>query len=217
MDWDCEQIITDGEPIILPCVFTSKLLAIELITANRQDTWYRAGYLTPIVYIDAIGFTGKPIRLGFGTQLVEIPYTSYKLEFSAVEYLRNTSIKIKQLSQNYLYMSGSSEVQSRAIGNVSPITTVASATSVIIAPENLDRVPGGVIVNTSNKQMWFNCTGTAAARSHPNIPIPAGGNFDIPSGYTGAINAIWLASPSGSAVVHTASYLTDEIVPPPAL
>jgi hypothetical protein len=104
MIWDCELSVTNGEPVILPCVFSSRLLAIELLASNKKDTWYRAGYLAPIVDIDSIGFRGSFIKIGFGSQLVEIPYKNYRLQFEAVEYLLNTSIKVKQLSENYLHV-----------------------------------------------------------------------------------------------------------------
>lgn len=89
------------------------------------------------------------------------------------------------------------------------VTTVpASVTNVVLLAANVDRAPGALIVNNSNKNMWVSLTGAAATAAAPNSLIPpSGGLFDIPNNYTSAINAIWGANASPSTVVHQFLYV----------
>ncbi len=211
MDWDCDETLLISGRVILPCIFSSRLLAVDIDASNLRDSWYNAGYLVPFVEIDGIKFYDydKAIKLKFGGQLIDLPFSNYRLRFDPTDWLKDINIRIKQLaSRDYLNMSGTAEIPQREIGSDTPISTALSIASVEIAPEDLNRVPGGNIINTSNRVMWFNCKGQAANKTHPdNIPIPAGGNYDIPSGYTGAITAIWVSNGTGGAVVHTSSYI----------
>jgi hypothetical protein len=94
------------------------------------------------------------------------------------------------------------------VGPDVPITTIAAPINVIIAVANSSRAPEGLIINNANKNMWVTFTGTAATTASPSIMIPAnGGSVDIPGGYTGVINAIWVAGATGSAIVHEFSYV----------
>lgn len=208
MQWDCEELLLGETSLVLPCNFTSNLLAVKVASTNQRDTWFNAGYLEVFVIIDGVEFYAESRNLKFGSQLIRLPYLDYQLRYTAKDWLENTIIKIKQLeSRDYLNMSGTAEITPKSIGNDTPITTPLSTVSVEIAPANPNRAPGGNIRNTSNKAMRFNCTGVACTNADPNIPIPAGGNYDIPSGYTGAITAIWASSGTGSSVVHTSSYI----------
>lgn len=207
MIWDCEGLLIGESSLVLPCDFTSSLLAVNVVSTNQRNTWFDAGYLEVFIIIEADKFHVESRKLRFGSQLLSLPYLNYQLKYTASEWLENTIIKVKQLDPKN-YMSGTAEIPQREIGNDTPISTALSIASVEIAPEDLNRVPGGNILNTSNRVMWFNCKGEAAAKTHPdNIPIPAGGNYDIPSGYTGAITAIWTSNGTGGAVVHTSSYI----------
>jgi hypothetical protein len=45
----------------------------------------------------------------------------------------------------------------------------------------------GFGVNNSNRVVWVLFASTPAAPAKPSTPVPVGGNFDIPTGYVGAI------------------------------
>lgn len=98
MPWEFEQTITGSSPLVLPVVFTSGLLAIELAIADQPATWFKAGYLQAFVEIEGIPCLGRRFTLWFGGQLVEIPYASYQLQFQAVQWSELTRLRIKQLS-----------------------------------------------------------------------------------------------------------------------
>lgn len=206
MIWDCEGLLIGESSLVLPCDFTSSLIAVNVVSTNQRNTWFDAGYLEIFIIIEADKFHVESRKLRFGSQLLSLPYLNYQLKYTANEWLENTIIKVKQLDPKN-YMSGTAEIPQRAIGNDTPITTPLSTVSVEIAPANANRAPGGNIRNTSNRAMRFNCSGIACTNADPNIPIPAGGNYDIPSGYTGAITAIWASNGTGGAVVHTSSYI----------
>jgi ammonia channel protein AmtB len=206
MPWDCQQVFADSTPLVLPCIFTSQVLAIDVSATNKKATWYQAGYLQSLVVIDGVEFAGERFILGFGSQLIRIPYVSYTLRFQAKEWLENTELKIKQLSSaqisNTIMAIGSSPVNPSA--DSSSVTTVAaSVTAIQISAANPSRMFGGLIVNKSNKIMYVRFglpAGLVAAA--PATAIPAnGGNIDIPDDYTGPISAIWATAATGNCEI----------------
>jgi hypothetical protein len=211
MNWDCQIVIAGSSAVILPCDFTAQLLAIEVRSQVRKDTWFKSGYLHTFVNLDGLSFTGRQFTLGFDRQLIEIPYSSYQLSFQPVEWSVNTTISIKQiLTTQYreIIMSASYDPGIRTVGADSASTVNASVANVVLAATNLNRAPEGFIVNNSNKNLWVTFTGTAATAAAPATKVlPSGGNIDIPGNYTGVINGIWEASATGSCVVHEFSYI----------
>jgi hypothetical protein len=211
MIWDCERLITSSNPVILPCSFTSQLLAIDIAAGNQKDTWYKAGFLQSFIEIEGTKFVGNRIKLIFGAQLIEVPYRAYQLEYDPADWLQNISIKIKELSITQLQtiiMSGSYDPGNRPVGADSSVTINAAITNTVLAVANANRTPEGYIVNNSNKALWVTFTGVAATAAAPATKVlPNGGNYDIPGGYTGAINGIWENGATGSCVVHEFSYI----------
>jgi hypothetical protein len=211
MIWDCERLITSSNPVILPCSFTAQLLAIDIAAGNQKDTWYKAGFLQSFVEIEGIKFVGNRSKLIFGSQLIEVPYRTYQLQYDPADWLQNISIKIKELSITQLktiIMSGSYDPGNRPVGADSSVTVAAAITNTVLAVANANRSPEGFIVNNSNKNLWVTFTGVAATAAAPATKVlPNGGNYDIPGGYTGAINGIWEAGATGSCVIHEFSYI----------
>jgi hypothetical protein len=97
MGWDVEVLIADSRLVILPYNFSSQLLAIDISASNQRDTWYRSGYLSSLVNLDGNDFFGDTYKLGFGRQLIEVPYSNYQLRFAPQDWMRNINIKIRQL------------------------------------------------------------------------------------------------------------------------
>jgi hypothetical protein len=67
-------------------------------------------------------------------------------------------------------------------------------------PPNNARLDG-FGVNNSNKTVWVLFAATPAAPAKPATPVPVGGNFDIPTGYVGAIQLA--IAPGGAAPTGT--------------
>jgi len=97
------------------------------------------------------------------------------------------------------------------VGAAAITTVVAVTTNAVLALANPSRAPEALIINNSNKNLWFTINGAAATVTPPSIKVPAnGGSADIPSGYTGAINGIWEpggVAITGSAVIYECSYV----------
>jgi hypothetical protein len=98
-----------------------------------------------------------------------------------------------------------------AVGAAIVTTIIAATTSTAILAANALRVPEGLIINNSNKNLWVNLAAAAATPNAPSIKVPAlGGTFDIPAGYTGAINGNWEpggVAITGNCVVYECSYI----------
>jgi hypothetical protein len=97
MTWDCEQIFTGNAPLVLPCNFTSQLIAIYTSAVNRRPTWYKFGYLQSFVDVDGELFVGRKFTLPFDRNLIEIPYRNYQLQLQPVDWLIDATIQIRQL------------------------------------------------------------------------------------------------------------------------
>jgi hypothetical protein len=209
--WDCEQTIQGNNRILLPCPFTARVLAIDITSANQKATWYRSGWLRAILDVDGQPFIGLDIETTFGQQVVQLPFANYQIDFAPRKWLDSTTIRIKQLTSTQVlntFMSASYDPGNKPVGNDSAATVAASVTNVVLAAANPLRAPEGFIVNNSTKNLWVTFTGTAATAAAPATKVlPNGGNIDIPGNYTGAINGIWEAGATLSAVVHEFSYI----------
>jgi hypothetical protein len=208
MDWDCELLVTNSNPVILPCAFTSQLLAIEVISANQRNTWFNAGYLQAFAVWESRRFIGKKFRLGFGEQLIEIPYLNYELEYQAQPYFENTLIRIQQLSTiqaNQLIIEMGINIAPATpeqLGDETVTTVNANVANVVLDPANPNRREG-FIVNKSNRNLWVRFAATAATAAAPTSMVPPNSNINIPDGYTGVINGIWSGpAPTNNAEIH---------------
>jgi hypothetical protein len=208
MIWDCEQLITSSNPVILPCSFTSQLLAIDIAAGNQKDTWYKAGYLQSFIEIEGTKFVGNRIKLIFGSQLIEIPYRTYQLEYDPADWLQNISVKIKQLSAtNYQTIMGVNfSVQPRATGAmVDEVKLTGLTVSQEVMAANVDRAEGGTIYNRTNKNMYVKWGILPATAT--DLLVTAGSNIDVPDSYTGAAQAICANGATGSILTQTVSYV----------
>lgn len=80
-------------------------------------------------------------------------------------------------------------------------TQVASlATNQLILAANANR-KGGTIFNTDTNTMFIRLSSVAATTTAFTASIATNGYYEIPSAYTGPINAIWAADGAGNANV----------------
>jgi hypothetical protein len=74
-----------------------------------------------------------------------------------------------------------------------PTSSTGAVTSVPAIPGSFPGVAPNTLrldgfgVNNSNKTVWVLFAATPATPAKPSTQVPAGGNFDIPTGYVGAI------------------------------
>ena len=89
---------------------------------------------------------------------------------------------------------------SQAGNATSAVTPVSSsASSVMLLAANAAR-KGATVYNDADKACYLKL-GTTASASSFTVKMAAGDYYEVPACYTGRIDAIWLASPTGSALV----------------
>lgn len=205
MPWDCERTIQGSERTLLPCSFTSRILAIDISATNQKPNWYRAGFLRAILDLDGQLFVGANIEMAFGQQVIELPFGNYQIDFAPRVWLSQTTIKIRQLttaqSQNIMSINFA-PLPPDILGDEQITTVVASVTNVVLDPPNSDRREG-FIVNKSNRNLWVRFGAAPAIAAAPTSMVPPNGNIAIPDNYTGIINGIWSGlNPTLNCEVH---------------
>jgi hypothetical protein len=198
MDWD--YVLTLKGSSLLPVgTLRCQNLAIELTVPNQSKTWFKAGYLVPLINVSGGDIPAQDILIRFGAQIIQIPYSAYKLRFIPVPYLPDRyTLKLLKLPMSISYPS-SIPVTANA-GTVTAVTP--SANSATIVQPNTTRLLGGMIINKTNKRLWIRYDTIAATTAAPCIDIPPnGGSTDIPDGYVGQVTGIWEAAPVGTCTV----------------
>lgn len=60
---------------------------------------------------------------------------------------------------------------------------------------------GATITNDTDKTLYLALGTVAASTSSYTAQVPAGGYYEVPFGFCGAIRGIWAAGPTGNAVI----------------
>lgn len=147
---------------------------------------------------------GLPFKIQ--ARLLQNPKISTQLEIWEYTPLFEGASGINQSStttnnQGIINVSFSQNPPSPPASDKGVVTsTPAAVGSFAIVPANANRISGFGVNNTS-KVVWVSFGTTPAAPSRPSTPVPIGGNFDIPAGYIGAIQAA--VAPSTPPVVGT--------------
>ncbi len=204
MPWEFEQTITGSAPAVLPVVFTSALLAIELAIADQPATWFRAGYLQAFVEIEGIPCLGRRFTVWFGGQLIEIPYASYQLQFEAVQWSELTRIRIKQLSNPEiklimpLYANAQALTGDLPVIDSVPTTFVAPGYAVNNPPASYQALAANpnrqtfAIANLGNGNVYLDLDAPVDATKRL-VTIAAGGTYISDFPYVGAV-FLWSAN-----------------------
>jgi hypothetical protein len=210
MSWDCEYDFVSDSPIILPCSFTAQVLAIDFSATNYRSTWYRSGYLEVFTTIGGSIFTGQKKTLGFGGQLIEIPYSSYQLKFQPVQWLEGASIKIQQLSLPEIraimpnYSPLPSTLGDQPVVDSIPTSFTAPAYSAAALPTAYQ----ALAPNAQRQSFAFSNLGAAAvfldfdppsAANKRMITIAPNGTYIADSPYVGAVY-LWSSNATTQAV-----------------
>jgi hypothetical protein len=198
MIWDYELTLT-GASLLPVGTLDRHNLAIEFSILNQPSTWYKAGYLYPLINVGGGDIPAQGILIGFGQQVIQIPYTAYKLRFVPVPYLTSPyQLKLFKLPMSINYAPAAPE----QLGDEVVTTVNASLTNVVLDPANPTRREG-FIVNKSNRNLWVRFGATAATAAAPTSLVPPNSNISIPDNYTGAINGIWSGlAPTLNAEIH---------------
>jgi hypothetical protein len=198
MIWDYTLRLT-GSKLLPVGTLHDRALAIELTFVNQPLTWFKAGYLYPLISVGGGDIPAEPILIRFGTQVIQIPYSAYKLKFVPVDYLTVLyTLKLFKLPMAINFAPTLPET----LGSEVITTVAASITSVVLDPANPARRQG-FVVNKSNRNLWVNFSATIPTAAAPNNLITPNSNIDIPEGYTGVINGIWSGpAPTLNAEIH---------------
>jgi hypothetical protein len=198
MIWDYTLLLR-GESLLPVGTLHSKDLAIEFTIPNQSPTWHKAGYLYPLISVGGGEIPAQGIFIGFGQQVIQIPYTVYKLRFVPVPYITSSyTLKLFKLPMGINNAPATPETLSGEVVT----TIVANVVNVVLDPLNLARRQG-FITNKSNRNLWVSFSATAATAAAPTNLVSPGSNIDIPENYTGQINGIWSGpAPTLNAEVH---------------
>lgn len=198
MNWDYTLQLT-GSKLLPVGTLHSKALAIEVTFSNQPLTWFKAGYLYPLIAVGGGDIPAEPILIRFGSQIIQVPYSAYKLKFVPVDYLTSLyTLKLFKLPMSINFAPPALE----QIGSETTTTVAASITSVVLDPANPTR-RSGFVVNKSNRNLWVVFSAAAATAAAPTNLITPGSNIDIPENYTGVITGIWSGpTPTLNAEVH---------------
>lgn len=205
MAWDCEQTILGNQRTLLPCSFTSSVLAIKITASNQKSNWFNSGFLRAILDIDGQPFVAANIETALGQQVINLPCTNYQIDFLPRVWLDSTTIRIKQLSNtqypNIMGINFATPTPEQ-LGNEAITTVVATTTVATLDPVNLARREG-FIVNKSNRNLWVAFSSVPPAAAAPTSMVPPNSNINIPDGYTGVILGIWSGPvPTANAEIH---------------
>ena len=201
MPWDCEQTIQGNERTLLACTFNSRILAIDITSANQQPTWFKSGFLRAIIDIDGQPFVGTNLETAFGQQVISLPVANYQIDFAPRSWMQSTTIKIKQLSTTQ-------------INNIMPLsapmpTTIGenpildSVPTTFSAPQYLAATPAAsyqalpanpgrqsyAVTNTGTAPVFLDLDAPTAANKRLQS-IPANATYISDFNYTGAV-FIW--------------------------
>lgn len=198
MNWDYVFSLT-GSKLLPVGTLTRRDLAIEVTIPNQPPTWNKAGYLVPLISVGGGDIPAQDILIRFGAQIINVPYSRYKLRFVPVPYLpANYTLKLYKLPMGINFAPTPPE----QLGDEVVTTVVANVVNVILDPVNPTRREG-FIVNKSNRSLWVRFAATAATAAAPTSLVPPNSNINIPDGYTGQINGIWSGpAPTLNAEIH---------------
>jgi hypothetical protein len=209
MIWDCEQLITSSNPVILPCSFTAQLLAIDIAAGNQKNTWYKAGYLQSFIEIEGTKFVGNRSKLIFGSQLIEVPYRTYQLQYDPADWLQNINIKIKQLSTTQIqtimpnYASFPASIGGQPVLDSLPTSFSAPQYLAATLPAAYQCLPANplrqsfAVTNLGTATVYLDLDAPTAANKR-FIAIAAGGTYVSDFPYVGAV-FIWSINATAQA------------------
>jgi hypothetical protein len=210
MVWDCEYDFVSDSPIVLPCSFTAQVLAIDFSATNYRSTWYRSGWLEVFTEIGGSIFSGQKKTLGFGGQLIEIPYSNYQLRFQPVQWLEGANLKIKQLSVPEvrvlmpLYSAMPTTIGETPITDSVPSSFTAPGYALITPAASYLALAANaarqkfVITNIGTVPVFVDYDPPSAANKRM-ITIPANGTYVADDPYVGAVYA-WSSSATAQAI-----------------
>jgi hypothetical protein len=229
MNWDCDESIVSNKATILPCNFNSQLLAIEISAGYLRSKLDRSGYLTPLVDVGGELFRGEEISVGFGRQLLSIPYLSYQLEFKFVDAISSSRIRIEQLSTIQINQITNMYVNStpQARETSEPIyTTVRPAQANATVPVFTIVAPrarrSALVTNKTNKTVYIKEGAAASAPTlvpaDPFVSIAVGASYTVED-WSGEIVGLMSANyqAGGNIIVKELPYLVEVIPAAPAV
>lgn len=203
-----------------PTYTTGNLNALSLTTSGllRVDGVYPVNATTPTTDVT---FVGGAVTTAAPT------YTTGQLSALSLDtagnlrvLVGNTTLAVTQSTSPWIVAGGGTAgtpatgvVTIQGISGMTPIsvqanksstsavTTVAGSTSnTAVLASNANRI-AAAIYNNTNTNMYVLCNSGTASTSNFTILLMQGSYWEVPSDYTGAINAVWKSGVTGSVLV----------------
>lgn len=205
MAWQVLHPIDSGEILFKPFLTATRLAVRVDKNLTIPPTWNRVGFLIPTILINGYYYDGKPQAIGFGGQIIDIPFSRYQIRFSPVDWMKRSLNLYLRISEN---MGINFPTNSSLIGEEQTSVIATSISAIPIRTAN-PTFSEGFIVNNSTKGLYVRFAATPlVTATAPNILVPAKGNIDIPENFTGVIQGIWTGNDaSGKAEIHEFNYL----------
>jgi hypothetical protein len=192
-------------PVKLPLILNGQeQISCQVTCKSAKPTWRISGELEQFAFLPEAGMiTLQKIQLPFNqNQLVNLDRKPQSfLRFTPVKWLTyRTNISISVINKMPLSLSGSSSialVPSTTVLNIPLI--IAAITSTVLLPANVNRI-GFSITNTTAKTLYVDYDGAASTADYA-VAIPAGGYFEPPINYTGAVHGVWSAVDAGKGAL----------------
>lgn len=179
-------------PVKLPILVNDPQVIIEIICDRKPNTWNVAGTIEQTGLVESVGFcTLKSFSIGFNKKAYDLINSQSQLIFKPVIWLRlNTSIRIYKMPLSLSGTTAIALVPSTTAANIPLI--VAAVASTLLLPANPARICFSV-TNTTSKILFLDYDGTASTTDYA-VAIPAGGYFEPPVNFTGAVHGVWSAT-----------------------
>lgn len=190
-------------PILIERVFEKSVLIVEAIAVDAKPTWYKAGFLYPVLDISDVGKVrnfGQAINLN--KQLVkfeELKNIPFQLEFVAYSWIPSI---ILNFWESDMPSYSSSPVFNGITSNVTPSTVaVSNTTSTLLSATTVGKL-GSTITNNSKVGKLYLSIGSAASLTNYDKILGYLETFETPFNWSGDIFGIWdKADAAGNAKV----------------
>lgn len=108
------------------------------------------------------------------------------------------STRTKPADQQHVIVDSSAAVAATRPGTGTRTTVAAAAADTSLLAANSARF-GSTVWNESDKTMYIALGASAASLTSYTAQVAAGGYYETPFNYTGAVRAIWATGPTGNA------------------
>ena len=188
-------------PILIERVFEKTILIVEAIAVDAKPTWYKAGYLSPVLTIPNVGLVRSASQnINLNKQLIKFEQLrdiAFQLEFVAHSWIPSISLNFWE---NDMPSYSSNPVSFGNTNTTVDRTIAVNTTSVLLSASAVGKL-GSIITNNSKSKLYLSI-GVAASLTTYDKVLGNGEVFETPFNWSGDVFGIWdKADATGNAKV----------------